>query len=306
MISESLLLELLDASTAPLTAPALLKLARTCAGRGVKKEQVEAHLAALVQAGRVFTIVLNGKKPPQPSYTTHSLDETAAQMLHARLHASAVPLKAAALRMKLPIVLRPHFESALGLLQARGQAFYLPKATPLLLARAPRPADLLDAATTRRLRLLVDQANQLRATPTTLEELLAWLDGEAPSVLPGNQLKPELQSDQLQDDGLLNTVAECPPLTPELLRQWYAHDQQRSSTSMIRIVQTWRHFQAWAAAHGAKADRQELRRMIETLYNDGQILLEPCERPQDLTEEERALLVPLALGPPGCFWSWAQ
>jgi len=46
--------------------------------------------------------------------------------------------------------------------------------------------------------------------------------------------------------------------------------------------------------------------MIETLYNDGQILLEPCERPQDLTEEERALLVPLALGPPGCFWSWAQ
>lgn len=46
--------------------------------------------------------------------------------------------------------------------------------------------------------------------------------------------------------------------------------------------------------------------MIERLYNEGVIWLEPCEYPQDLPEEERALLVPLAIGPPGFAWSWVS
>ena len=63
-------------------------------------------------------------------------------------------------------------------------------------------------------------------------------------------------------------------------------------------------YEAWAEERGGMADSQVLRNLLETLYNNGLILLEPCERPQDLPEQERAMLVPMSLGPPGYSWCW--
>jgi hypothetical protein len=81
-------------------------------------------------------------------------------------------------------------------------------------------------------------------------------------------------------------------------------DAVRSSTMMIPIPRTFDRYAAWANERGGLADSQVLRNLLEMLYNQGRILLEPCERPQDLPEHERSLLVPMSLGPPGYSWCW--
>ncbi len=120
--------------------------------------------------------------------------------------------------------------------------------------------------------------NGLRPQAATLADFIAWLDAEpaASVAVPGE--------------------AE--------LHRWYEQDRVRSSTVMIPIPQTFARYAAWAAELGRAADSQVLRNLIETLYNNGCVLLEPCERPQDLPEHERAMLVPMSLGPPGYSWCW--
>jgi hypothetical protein len=194
------------------------------------------------------------------------------------------PLKFPDLRKKLAPAFHAHFDAAFEGLMAQQRLFLLPKAIPLVLATRPSARDLIDTATLRRLRLLVQQVNTVRSSALTVEGLIEWLDGSTPA--PAADLSAEL--------------------TSELLREWYEADARRSSTRMVPLPQTWAHYAAWAAGHAQVADLQRFRSMIERLYNEGVIWLEPCEYPQDLPEEERALLVPLAIGPPGFAWSWVS
>ena len=95
-------------------------------------------------------------------------------------------------------------------------------------------------------------------------------------------------------------------VTEDLLRQWYEADAAGAASSMISIPQTWRRYQGWAHKRGVEADIQGLRRVLELLYNEGRIWLEPYDRPYDLAESEQALMIPMSLGPPGYSWCWSD
>jgi hypothetical protein len=276
----SALFELLNQSPLPLTLAELTKRLRKLVGAKIaKKDAVQSVLTSLAT---VRAISMNPRKVTELSYTVHDEGTVTAHLLEHWVRSAKKPLKLPDLRKKLSPVLHPHIEHELDDLVKQQRLFLLPKATPLVLATRPSARDLIDTSTLRRLRLLVQQVNAVRSSELTVEGLIQWLDGtEAPKVEEG-----------------------APELTTELLRTWYEKDVSRSSSRMVPLPQTWAHYAAWAASHAQVADLQRFRSMIERLYNQGQVCLEPCEYPQNLPEEQRALLVPLAIGPPGFAWSW--
>jgi hypothetical protein len=162
----------------------------------------------------------------------------------------------------------------------------LPGAKRLVYTQKPRPSALLTATQRRAMQKLFDAVNPARTQAATLMDFFVWLDAEAPS----REESPTLPVSAIPDETLLH--------------EWYQQDATRSSTMMIPLPRTFERYTAWAAANGSTADSQVLRNLIETLYNNGRVLLEPCERPQDLPEHERSLLVPMSLGPPGYSWCW--
>ena len=279
---EELILAALQKAATALKAPQITKLVKPQAGRAATPKALKAALAALEASGRL-RVVMAGKTA---LFTTLDFETAAAALLKPLVHAAKTPPQAAKLRTKLPSALQPHFDAALARLVARGDAFVMPGAKRLVHAQRPQPSEMLDAAKRRALQKIFDEINALRSTPLTLADFAAWLDG-APAPAP----PPEQPAEVLLPD-------------EALLRTWYSEDHARSSTMMIPIPRTMERYAAWAAENGGLADSQVLRNLLETLYNNGLILLEPCERPQDLPEPERAMLVPMSLGPPGYSWCW--
>jgi hypothetical protein len=209
-------------------------------------------------------------------------------MLKAAIDAAKKPPAASSLRSRLPPLLQAHFQTALESLTGRGEAFVMPGAKRLVLAHRPRASELLSAAQLRTLQKVLEVVNTSRQASLTLADFAAWVDdgpGEAKDAL---EVKP--------------TTVVVPGETE--LQAWYEMDRQRSSTMMIAIPRTFEHYAAWARSQGGKADSQALRNLMNELYKQGRLLLEPCERPQDLPEHERAMLVPMSLGPPGYSWCW--
>lgn len=279
MTLEHAILAVLGKAKLPLKASDITKLVKPLVGRAATPKAVVVALTALVSSAALNGI--SGK--PQPLYTTQSLESAAAAMLQHGIHAAKNAQPAAKLKGKLPEALQPHFEPALEQLVATGAAFVLPGAKRFVFAGRPKPSALLDAAKRRALQKILDGVNGARPQAATLAEFIAWLDAE-PAAVP-------------------TQAAAAVPGEAEL-QQWYALDRVRSSTVMIPIPQTFARYAAWAAERGQAADSQVLRNLIEMLYNNGRLLLEPCERPQDLPEHERAMLVPMSLGPPGYSWCW--
>jgi len=282
---EELILTALKQSASPLKAPQITKLVKPQAGRAASPKGMKAALTALETAASL-SVIMAGKSA---LYTTMDLESATAALLKPLIHAAKTPPQAAKLRTKLPPSLHLHFDAALGRLATQGEAFVMPGAKRFVHARRPQPSQLLDAAKRRALQKVFDAVNEVRSLPVMLEDFIAWLDGElppaTPSALPGDKTMILLPDEML-------------------LRSWYAEDHARSSTLMIPIPRTMERYSGWAAGRGGTADCQALRNLLETLYNNGLILLEPCERPQDLPESERAMLVPMSLGPPGYSWCW--
>ena len=273
MTLEHAILDALSRAPLPLKAADITKLVKPLAGRAATSKTVAAALNALTTSAALNCIP--GK--PQSLYTTQNLASAAASMLRHSIHQAKKEQPAAKLKLKLPLALQSHFENALAQLIANGAAYVLPGTKRLVFAGRPKPSALLDTAKRRALQNILDGVNPVRTQSVTLSDLIAWLDAEpAAAAVPG---EAELQ-------------------------RWYEQDRVRSSTVMIPLPQTFAHYAAWAAERGQTADSQVLRNLIETLYNNGRLLLEPCERPQDLPEHERAMLVPMSLGPPGYSWCW--
>ena len=285
---DTAIVEVVRRAPSALSATQLARGVRLETGRTVKKSALESALNEVVASGRVREIrgLTKGKKPA-PSYTVLTDEDLAAALLEPRLGTGTKPVKVAGLRSKLPAFLSGHFDAALRILLNRGTAYELPYKPGFLLARKPLPSDVVEGAKAKALRTLLAQASQLRATPLTLEDFLAWLDGENPV------------SPSVADAGV------AVELTSDLLKGWYDADAIGSASRMIPIPKTWQRYQRWAAARGLMADIQQLRRIMDFLYKEGQIWLEPCDRPQELAESEQALLIPLSLGPPGYFWGWS-
>lgn len=283
---EAIILSVAQRAPSVLTPTQLARAVRQQATRRVQKASLEAALRNLVEGGQIRELHgFTRSKKPTPVYTTLNDPDLAAALLEPRLGTGAKPVKQATLPRKLPAVLQPHFEAAVERLIATGSAYRLPHKPGYLLARKPRPSDVVDASKARTLRTLLANASTLRSAPVSLEDFLAWLDADTASETP------------------TETAFD---LTPERLREWYLADVESSSTRMIPIPLTWRRYQSVAAEKGFNADSQQLRRIMDFLYKEGQICLEPSDRPQELTESEQALLVPLSLGPPGYYWCWLQ
>ncbi len=281
---DDLILQAVAGTEMPLKAAQITKLVKPQAGRMASPKAVTAALDALATVGRLNRIMM-GKTA---LFTTLRLEMAAEMMLRPLIHAAKQPPQAAKLRMKLPPALQPHFEAALGELVAQGAAFVMPSTKRLVHAQRPKPSELLDAAKRRALQKVLDEINMLRGNPLTVDSFFAWIDNDSGdrSSMPTRLVK------------------ESPLPDGELLRAWYEQDRRRSSSMMIAVPMTFEKYAAWAREQGGEADSQVLRNLMEGLYNEGRILLEPCERPQDLPEHERAMLVPMSLGPPGYSWCW--
>ena len=276
------LLEVAKASPEPLTAAQLKKRAQVSA----KPAALKVVLDDLAQAGllRIFT---SGKSAAYCAGDPLELSVNVLIGTTANLDGSFTP---ASLKARLPKSLRPWFDEALARLVVKGQLWWLINGKIRLLSRTPpRPSDLLSKTQTAALEKLILQINQSRRTPRTLTELRAWLDDETPAA----------------QATVSKSVVAAPSseLTAEQLLAWYAADRARSSSSMIPIPQTWQRYTAWARAQDLQPSPDTFRAMLKSLYDEGRIILEPCERPQDLPDEERRLQVPMAFGPPGYYWS---
>jgi|UniRef100_UPI00378336B3 hypothetical protein len=282
MTLETTLLDALQSAAAPLKAAQITKLVKPAIGRAATPKNVTAALDALVSTGSLNRIGSGAKS----LFTPLSQELAAAALLKPLIHAAKKEQPAARLKLKLPAVLQAHFDSALTQLSGAGDAFVLPGAKRLVYAQKPRPSDLLSATQRRAVQKLLDGVNAARSQAATLVDFMAWLDDEAPASVEPPQVPSVVEPDET------------------LLHEWYKQDALRSSTMMIPIPRTFGRYAAWANEHGGLADSQVLRNLLETLYNQGRILLEPCERPQDLPEHERSLLVPMSLGPPGYSWCW--
>lgn len=288
MTLEDAILEVLRSAPLPLKAAEITKRAKPLAGKLAAPKTVAALLATMSEAGSLRRIAAGTATKADPLFTLLSDEEAAAAWLQHGISSAKKEQEAAKWRAKLPAGLQPHFETALARLTAQGRAFVLPGAKRLVYASKPGPSAFLTAAQRKAVQKILDQANSVRSTPAMLEDFIAWLDEEqggtqAPTPTPSG-LPPSLDA--------------------ALLREWYDQDRARSSTMMIPIPQTFARYEAWAQAQGGAADSQVLRNFMEGLYNNGLVLLEPCERPQDLPAHERAMLVPMSLGPPGWSWCW--
>lgn len=283
MTLEHAIQDALSRSELPLKAAEIAKIVKPAVGRTATPKTVAAALEALSSSGALNCIDAGTRSKPAPLFTPHSLETAAAALLKLWVHAASKEQQAMKLKAKLPAGLQPFFEAALDHLVATGAAFVLPWAKPLVFAHKPQPSQLLGATLKRSLQKVLQTVNSVRTPPATLDNLIAWLDAAPP---PPPSVEPVGIPEESE------------------LRAWYDLDRLRSSTVMIPIPQTFARYQAWAAERGRVADSQVLRSLIETLYNNGRLLLEPCERPQDLPDHERALLVPMSLGPPGYSWCW--
>ncbi|OYW77222.1 MAG: hypothetical protein B7Z37_05170 [Verrucomicrobia bacterium 12-59-8] len=282
MTLEQAIIDATSRSELPLKAAETARLVKPTVGRAATPKAVAAALEALSAAGALNRIIAGTRSKPQPLFTPHSLESAAMAFLKHWVHAARKEQQAVKLKAKLSAGLQPLFEAALVQLVAKGDAFVLPGSKRLVYARKPKPSELLDATMRRSMQKVLQAVNSVRTHPATWDDLIAWLD----AVPPAQPVE-----------------SVCVPGEPDL-RVWYDLDRIRSSTVMIPIPRTFARYQAWAAERGGMADSQVLRSLIETLYNNGHLLLEPCERPQDLPEHERALLVPMSLGPPGYSWCW--
>ncbi|WP_395749138.1 hypothetical protein [Prosthecobacter sp.] len=285
MTLEYAIQDALGRSTRPLKAAEIARLIKPSAGRAATPKAVLAALESLASAGVLHQISAGTTSKPQPLFSSCSLEASAMALLKSWVHASKKEQKAAKLQAKLPFGLQSSFESALAQLHAEGALFVMPGGKRLVYARKPRPSEMLGAAQRRALQKTLDAVNGARSQPLSWDALIQWLDEESPpppaassAIIPGE--------------------AE--------LRVWYELDRIRSSTMMIPIPRTFARYRDWAAERGGVADCQVLRNLLEALYNNGLLLLEPCERPQDLPDNERALLVPMSLGPPGYSWCWVS
>lgn len=283
MTIEHAIQDALSRSELPLKAAEITKLVKPMVGKAATPKAVAAALELLAAAGALNRIVAGSRSKPLPLFTSHSPESAAAALLKHWVHTAKKEQQAVKLKAKLPVELQPLFETALGRLSAQDAAFVLPGGKRLVYACKPQPSELLDATMRRSLQKVLQAVNSVRTPPAILDDLIAWLDAAPPLALPVESVCVPGESD---------------------LRAWYDLDRIRSSTVMIPIPQTFARYQAWAAERGGVADSQVLRSLIETLYNNGRLLLEPCERPQDLPDHERALLVPMSLGPPGYSWCW--
>lgn len=282
---DDLVFDAVSLAELPLKAAEVTKSVKAQAGRAATPKAVAAALETLCASGR-----LNRTQAGKTMlFTTQSLESATAVMVRSMIATAKQPPQAAKLRVKLPAGLQTHFEPALARLIENGQAFVLPGAKRLVYAQRPKPSALLDKARQRALQKILDELNAAREVPVTVADFAAWLDGETPDVMAA-----------------ATCVAEPLLVAPDeaVLRAWYEQDRQRSSTLMVPIPRTFEKYSAWAEERGGIADSQALRNLMEGLYNTGRILLEPCERPQDLPEHERAMLVRMSLGPPGYSWCW--
>lgn len=282
---DDLVFEAVSMAEVPLKAAEVTKQVKALAGRAATPKAVAATLEALCAAGRLNRLQ-SGKAA---LFTAGSFESAAAAMLRAMIVTAKQPPQAAKLRVKLPAELQTHFEPALTRLAEIGQAFVLPGAKRLVYAHRPKPSALLDKARQRALQKILNELNAAREVPVTLADFAAWLDAETSVAAASSTSRPELSV-----------------IVPDetVLLEWYEQDRQRSSTMMVPIPRTFEKYSAWAEERGGIADSQALRNLMEGLYNTGRILLEPCERPQDLPEHERAMLVRMSLGPPGYSWCW--
>lgn len=267
----SALLEVLSQQLLPLTAAPIARLAK------IKVGQAKAELDALARGGQVFAFT-QGKST---AYAVQPPRDLCAAALAARIAELEAPVAPTRLEKSLPQPLRPWFEEALGRLVVQGKAFWrIHGKRRLIAADAARPSESIAASQRRTLQKILAEANRHRRVPRTMDQLVAWLDADESSAKPA--------------------AAE---VTSDLLRHWYELDRKRSSTSMIPIPQTFKHYEAWASANQRRADIVDFRQSVEALYNAGAAMLEPCERPNELPDHERQLQIPLTFGPPGYYWS---
>lgn len=277
MVTEEELVEFLKIQEKPVSPAAILQFARQ-KGPGANRKSVEKILQALLASRRVHHLQSGGKSA---GYTvTPPIVMTAASLL-SHLKEADAPVNLTEARKAVGKVLQPWFDEALGQLVTTGSVSYFQRgAVRHVLARAPKPSDSLDDRSRKSLESIVAKINLSRKSPVSVAQMLSWLD----------------ESSAKEDFPTRPTAEE--------FRRWYEEDQKSMPSKMIPIRKTWKRYERWMNDQDTTAEPSVFRQAMREYYEAGQILLEPPERPQDIPEEEREILVPQRIGAPAYYWCW--
>jgi hypothetical protein len=272
----AVLIEKLSLQAEPTTAAQLIKLLPE--RLKLKQKALSAALDDLANAGRILALA-QGKGT---AYCVRPALDLCTEALLARLRAIATASSPAQLKAGLTKSLHPWFDEALARLIVKGQAWQVSiDKQPYVQAEAPRPSQTLGPKSLQAAQDLLENANRRRRNPRSLADLCDWLD-----------------HDPVEEEAAAIAI----PSGAQLIL-WHQQERGHTGSAMIAIPLTYERYVTWARSHALRADEEAFRGALKDLYDDGQALLEPCERPQDLPDLERRLQVPLTFGPAGYFWS---
>ncbi len=278
--------EVVAAAAEPMLAAEVLRAVQPQTTPKLKPKDINTALAALVEGARIIGIKGLRKGSAGVCYTTRKPLDLASEALATVVSALPAAVSLTKLKALSSKPLRAWFDEALGRLIVQGGAYYLSKGkTRLVQSRPPKPSDILAGPALVTLQKVLEQANRLRRTSRTIAELLSWLDEETQEpihIIPRPTAKRGV--------------------TAEQLRAWYMADVATASSSMIPIQATFARYQVWAKSVGEGAEVEVFKRAMKELYDSGEVMLEPHERPHELPTEQRELQVPMAFGPPGFYW----
>jgi hypothetical protein len=240
------------------------------AGHTVSSTEVEQGFERWVANGRLFRHPAASRAAkPVHAYGLESPAAFVRQRLQLALDGNT-QLTLVKLRACAPKEYRALVDDAIAVLVRAGQLFAKPGAKAKAYTTTPSPASsLLTAAQRKSLEVLLNKVNTLRPQRLGLDELLAFLDGSAPSATPAT-----------------------PAPTLALLEELYQLDlPTRGGLSSMPIPFTWRRYTQQLATRGAGPDRAAFEQLLLDSAASGRVELIAHEWPATLAPDDLAAAI---------------
>jgi hypothetical protein len=243
-------------------------------GIPLKNDALRGLLDELVRDGLAFEhpVTRRGRNP-SPCYWHGSAEEYVRGSVGAALPRQ-MEWSISQLRRLVSKAYHDLLEERLGVLLEEERLFEMPLTgkTRKFRTKRPRAREALTAAQLRSLTSVLPRVNALRQRTLRLEEVLSFLDGEAPS----DEERPAGRAEELTED---------------LLLRFYADDlPRRGGLRSMPIPWTWSRYASHCAARGAATDLAAFHALLRALHGQGRVGLAVHDAPASVPEAKKPLL----------------
>lgn len=220
-------------------------------------------------SGRILTLVKEGKKPPSTTQLKTKLKKYS-----------------------------EHVDVALSGLLKEEKLFLLRAGKKdLLYTKRPPYTEALTMVQKNQLNKMLMAINANRMSALTLEQVLAFLDGEQEKARPKSPIAP--------------SPAPPPALGMEeleaLLLKWYGEDiHLMRGSKALPIPYTWKRYEQWAKGQGMEADLKLFHEALWDLSAKGKAGLVHHDMPSNIAKDEQACLFKTKGGYTVYYWILKQ